>query len=139
MPSILAAASVSPTATVFPNSLSTSFTESQVYPLLTTPPYHDGTVERSLIVDGVNAARAAREWQISKRLTTAQLTTLRTFWRVTVQGGLRPFYFYPVMSQYDATGVSTTGRVTCFFRGAWSETILMGRHDVAVLTLVEVL
>lgn len=138
MPSNLQSASVSPTATVFPNYLSTAFSESQVFPMLATS-YHDGSSERALITDGVNPPRPAREWQVTKRLTAAQLSTLRTFWRTTVQGGLRPFYLYPVRSQYDASGTSTTGRVTVFFRGQWSESVMIGRHDVGQLSLVEVL
>ena len=115
MPGNLSTSGVSPASTVFPLSLSTAYTEANVFPLLTTS-YHDGTQERSLIRDGVNSPRSARTWTLSKRLTTAQLATLRTFWE-TCQGGLLPFYFYdpydvvswPVGGNYDATGLSTQG------------------------------
>lgn len=146
MPGNLAASVVSPTNTVFPSSLSTSFALTAEYPLLVAPTYHDGTVERSLITDGVNPARAARVWSINKRLTTAQLATLLTFWE-TVEGGYKPFSFYDpyqpaigqkIGSNYDATGVSTQGRVKCFFRGAnWNQTTTLGRHTVDNLVLVE--
>lgn len=147
MPGSLSLATVSPSSTVFPFSLSLSFVETQLYPLLSTT-YHDGTLERSLITDGVNSPRPARTWSLSKRLTTTQLSTLRTFWETTVQGGLRPFYFYDpydvapgsrIGSNYDATGSSTQGRLICFLRGDWSEVTDLGRHNVPNLLLVEVL
>lgn len=138
MPSNLASASVIPTSTVFPNTLSTSFNESRGYPILSTL-YHDGSIEWSLITDGVNPARAARQWTLTKRLTAAQLSTMRTFWKTTTKGGLKPFYYYPNHSQYDASGANSTGRITCYFRGQWSETLTLGRSDVAALTIVEVL
>lgn len=109
--------------------------------------YHDGTVERSLVQDGVNAPRPARVWVLGKRLTTAQLSALLTFWEVTVGGGLRPLYFYDpygvlsghaIGSNYDATGVSTQGRVTAFMRGNWAQRTGLGRHDVPNLQIVEV-
>jgi hypothetical protein len=146
MPATLALAAVTPTATVFPQSLSTSESLTAVFPLLSNY-YHDGTLHRSLITDGVNVARPARIWRLSKRLTTAQLTTLLTFWETAVLGGLNPFYLYdpyartpgtPVGSNYDATGVSTTGRVTVYFRGNWQHSTDLGRHTVPSLELVEV-
>lgn len=146
MPSNLAAAVVSPTATVFPSSLSTAYVETQIFAVLSSY-YHDGTIERGQIIDGVNPARPARTWAISQRLTTTQLAALLAFWN-TVGGGLRPFYFYDpylpspgqkIGSNYDATGVSTQGRVTCVFRGNWGQRTMLGRHVVENLTLVEVL
>jgi hypothetical protein len=145
MPYNLKPAAVAP-GTVLPKSLSTSFTETRVYPMLTTM-YNDGTFERSLIQDGVNPPRALRTWALAKRLTTAQLTTLLNFWESQTDGGSNPFYFYDpfdilpgnhVGSNYDATGNNTQGRVTCFFRGDWSQQTLLGRHVVGNLTLVEV-
>jgi hypothetical protein len=145
MPGNLTAATVSPTATVFPQSLSTLFTLSANFPLLNTM-YHDGTIENSEIKDGVNPPQAFRVWTLSKRITTAQLATLRTFWE-TVEGGLNPFYFYDpyqplsghaIGSNYDATGVSSQGRVKVFFRGNWAQQTELGRHVVPNLVLVEV-
>jgi hypothetical protein len=139
MPGTLALALVSPTATVFPSSLSTSFTEIVgPYPMLIDQ-YHDGSSDRSLIDDGVNDPRPIRVWTLTKRLTTTQLSTLRSFWETTTQAGLKPFYAYPWPAVNDPTGVATTGRVTCFFRGSWSETVGLGRTDVGQLQLVEVL
>lgn len=145
MPYNLTPAAVAP-GTVLPQSLSTSFVSTHIYPLLAML-YNDGTFERSLIQDFVNPPRALRMWVLSKRLTTAQLTTLLNFWENSVQGGLNPFYFYDpfdivagthVGSNYDPTGDSQQGRVICFFRGDWSQRTDLGRHVVGNLTLVEV-
>lgn len=135
-----------PTA-VFPSSLSTSFSLSLVYPILIAPLYNDGTIERSMIEDGVNTPIPLRIWRLSKLLTITQLTTLLSFWETTVFGGWRPFYFYDpfspfpgnaIGSNYDATGVSTVGRATVHFRGNWSHTVHITRTQVPDLTLVEV-
>ncbi|HEY1898121.1 MAG TPA: hypothetical protein VGG62_17710 [Terracidiphilus sp.] len=131
---------------VFPQSLSTSFAETHLYPLVTIS-YNDGTFERSLIQDGTNAPRALRTWTLAKRLNTAQLASLRTFFETTAQGGLNPFYFYDPFgvapgqktgSNFTADGSNTQGRATCFFRGSWSERSDLGRHTVGNLMLVEV-
>lgn len=107
--------------------------------------YHDGTNERGLIQDGVNTPATLRVWKQSKRLTAAQVATLRTFFEGQ-NGGLTPFYFYnpfepaagdSVGSNYDATGVSTQGRHTCVFRGNWSETTDISRTNLS-LELAEI-
>lgn len=135
----------SPTS-VFPSTLSTSFSLSVVYPVLATT-YQDGTIERSMIVDGVNSAQPLRVWRLTKRLNASNLATLLTFWETTVQGGFKPFYFYDpfqpfpgnrIGSNYDATGVSTQGRVVCKFNGSWSHSVQLGRADIPSLELVEV-
>ncbi len=145
MPSNLAPAVVFPLTRVLPLSLCTSFTETQSFPMLNQS-YHDGTVERGLIQDGVNPPRPARVWVLAKRLTTSQLSTLLTFWETTVQGGLYPFYFYDpydvtggakVGSNWDGTGVSTQGRVKAHFRGDWGQRTMLGRHEVSSIMLVE--
>ena len=63
MPGNLSAASPSG---VLPQTLSLNFVETRVFPMLTVS-YHDGTTERSLIVDGVNPASSIRRWTLSKR------------------------------------------------------------------------
>jgi hypothetical protein len=145
MPYNLLPASVAAGA-VLPQSLNTSFVETHIYPLLSIS-YNDGTFERSLIVDGVNPARALRTWVLAKRLTTAQLTALRNFWENTTEGGLHPFYFYDpfgvvlpahIGSNFDATGSNQQGRATCFFRGDWAQRTELGRHVAPNLMLVEV-
>jgi len=145
MPSNLSPATVAP-GNVLPQSLSTSFVETLVYPLLAVS-YADGTFERSLIVDGVNPPRALRTWVMAKRLTTAQLTTLFNFWTTQAVGGLNAFYFYNpvdilpgqhIGSNYDPTGNNTQGRVICFFRGDWAQRTELGRHAGPNLMLIEV-
>ena len=120
-------ASASPT-TVLPNSLFTSFTETLAFPILSVG-YHDYTIERSIIEDGINTPRPLRSWSVSKRLGRNRLNgvigpdqfaVLRTFW-LAVEGGLRPFYFYPDPRQCDATGSSPTGRIVAVFVGNWGE------------------
>lgn len=135
MPGNLAVATVSPVI-VFPNSLSTSFTETFFFPIQTNS-FHDLTLIRALITDGVSSPAAQRVWRLSKRLTTAQLSALQTFFEVTALGGLKPFYFYPSYGDYDVTGASVTGRVTVYFRGNWAHSVTLGRSDVPELILVE--
>ena len=88
-----------------------------------------------------------RIWRLAKRLTVSQLSILSTFFKTTVQGGYKPFYYYDpnmpipghqIGSNYDATGISTQGRYTVFFRGSWSQSLTLGRTNVPGLTLVEV-
>ena len=139
-------ASVAPN-TVFPKLLCTSFVVTRIYPLLINQ-YNDGTVQRSMVADGVNAPRVMRTWVLAQRLTTAQLVTLTNFWELTVFGGLYPFYFYDLTdvlpgqqhgSNWDATGGNPQGRATVFFRGDWGSKTTLGRSDVPSLTLIEVL
>lgn len=143
MPYNLAAAA--PTK-VMPQSLSTSFVVTRVYPLLSAM-YNDGTYERSLIVDTQNAPRVMRTWVLAKRLTLAKFLALKTFWETTVQAGEQSFYFYDPTdvlagqehgSNYDPLGGNMQGRAVVFFRGNWAETIEPGRNTVPSLTLVEI-
>jgi hypothetical protein len=143
MPSNLIPAAIAP-GTVLPQALCQSFVNSRIYPLLTVA-YNDGTYERSLVQDGVNAPRALRTWVLAERLDTAQLTALWDFW-TQQQGGLNPFYFYDPFgvlpghapgSNYDPSGDNTQGRVVVFFRGGWSQQSALGRHTVPSLVLVE--
>ena len=145
MPLNLIPAAVAP-GMVMPQSLSTSFVMTMLYPVLSIS-YNDGTFERSMIEDFVNPPRALRTWILAKRLTTAQLTALRNFWYTQTLGCLNPFYFYDPFdvlpgqhmgSNYDATGDNTQGRVICFFRGDWAQRTDLGRHTVPNLTLIEV-
>ena len=146
MPGNVQASVVSPQSTVLPKSLCTSFVEVHAYAALYQS-YHDGTLERSLITDGINPPQDLRMWKLSQRLSPSQLSTLSTFWQTTVQGGLHAFYYYdpyspltnhPIGSNYDATGVSTQGRYTCFFRGRWKISLGIGRSDIPELLLVQV-
>jgi hypothetical protein len=127
---------------VMPQTLCLSFTETYIYPLLSNL-YNDGTFERSLIVDGVNAPRFARTFAMTKRLTTAQLAALWNFWSAAAAGGLNAFYFYcpfdncPVGGNWDPTGTNINGRVPVFFRGDWSQRTDLSRHMGPSLLLIE--
>lgn len=143
MPLNLIPAAIAP-GTVLPKAITTSFVSSHIYPLLSIA-YNDGTYERSLIIDPVNAPRALRTWVLAERLDTAQLATLWNFW-LQQQGGLNPFYFYDPFgvlpgddpgSNYDPSGDNTQGRVVVFFRGGWAQQSGLARHTVPSLTLVE--
>jgi hypothetical protein len=150
MPGLLLPASVTASA-VLPLSLCAAFTEVRAYPLLGQR-YHDTTFERAVITDAidssgpVNAPRSLRSWSLSKRLDTADLSLLQSFWEsTTVSGGLSPFYFYdpyagsPIGSNWDPLGLSVLGRVTVVFTGsAWSHSLGIGRHVVPTLGLREV-
>jgi hypothetical protein len=138
---------------VFPQSLSTSYVESQSYPVLTNQ-YKNGEIQISLIQDGVNAPRPLRTWKLAKKLTAAQLATLQTFFYATQQGtgtppgtvlaASQPFYFYdvfaasPIGSNYDATGVNTTGRIVCVFQAQFAYAAQIQRIEVQDMLLVEV-
>lgn len=115
--------------------------------------YHDGTLERSLVTDTVNAPQSLRTWKLSKRLrnytiigeSAPPIILLSNFYKQQ-NGGLISFYFYnpmepapgqPIGSNFDATGSSIQGRYTVFFRGPWSERIDMARTNTS-LQLVEV-
>jgi hypothetical protein len=134
-----------PTAVIDPV-LSTSFVLTRIYPLLTIE-YNDGTIERSLVQDGVNPPRAMRTWVLSHRLNTWQFSQLLKMWRVIAHGGQEPFFFYDPTdvlpgqkhgSNYDPTGGNAQGRATVFFRGNWSHTVGPGRNVVPNITLIEV-
>jgi len=135
MPGNLAAAAP---VGVLPPSLYTAFSESRLFPIRAVV-YHDGTTERALITDTVNAPASIRTLKLSKRLTPAVLATLRTFWEAHL-GGLIPFYFYnpfepapgqAIGSNHDPTGASTQGRYIAVFRGDWSEVSNLARSDVS--------
>jgi len=128
---------------VLPDSLSTTFSESVVYPILRVD-YHDNNIERGLITDTINPARPIRRWSLSKRLGSNRLNgvsgpdllaSLRAFW-LSVEGGLIPFFFYPRRADFDPTGLSETGRITVTFSGPWSHSLTPTMGDVP-LELVE--
>ena len=131
---------------VLPYSLARSFSLVSNFPMIYNT-YPDGSVCIGLIEDGVNPPRPARAWQQSRRLTSADLTNLKNFWEFAVFGGWKSFYFYdpydptpgqPIGSNYDATGLSTQGRVAVTFLGDWQHTVALGRCDVPSLMLKEV-
>jgi hypothetical protein len=125
---------------VMPASLCTAFVEVREYAALENQ-YHDGTLERSLLVE-----TSRRTFKVAKRLDATTLAALKTFWDAQ-NGGLAAFLFYnpfdvasgqPIGSNYDPEGNSTVGRVTVVFRGNWGESTGLARTDVPQLELVEV-
>jgi hypothetical protein len=71
---------------------------------------------------------------LAKRLTPAQVQTLRDFYDAR-NGAHEPFYFYdpyetdPKFS-WDPTGVALNGRYVVRFNGDWSQSAGPGRVDV---------
>lgn len=127
-----------------PAGLATAFSLTSQFPILSAI-YNDGTIERSLIVDGVNPPRPARTWYMSRRLGYSDAVTFLDFFE-SVFGGLVPFYFYDpygalpgtqIGSNYDPTGISTTGRVVVRFKGDWKIIVNLGRCDIPGITLEE--
>jgi hypothetical protein len=113
---------------VLPDSLSTAFSEQRVFAFRSNE-YRGGEAQRMALV-----ATSRRTFSQSKRLTPADLLTLRTF-RDTVRH--TAFYFYHCKEGvYDATGVLTAGRYTVRFEGGWQQTSYIPRTEAQV-TLVE--
>lgn len=121
-------------ATVLPPSLSTAFTHSREYPVLVNE-YPSGESQR-----GALANNSRRSWRLSKRLTPAQLQTLRDFYDAR-RGPTEPFWFYdpwesmPRFSS-DPAGAATAGRYVVRFDGSWEQSCGLGRAEVAI-ALVE--
>jgi phage-related protein len=74
-------------------------------------------------------------WTLTKRLTAAQMATLRSFF-LQQQGMLLPFYFYDVFETtafaYDVTGASPVGRHIVRFASNWSQSTGLGRGECTV-------
>jgi len=105
------------------------------YPVLDNE-YRNGESQRS-----VQATTCRRRWKLAKRLTSAQLATLRDFYD-SRKGPVEPFYFYdpyetnPKFS-YDPTGQATTGRYTVRFAAPWEQSTSLARTDVT-LEVIEI-
>jgi hypothetical protein len=123
---------------VLPQTLSTAFTESRFYPMLSNS-YHDGTPELGLITDTVNNPRSIRTWTLSKRLKSVDLEALKTFFYAH-QGAVIPFFYYDpftegeaIGSTYDETGDSETGRYTVkFVNTSWSQSMTIGLTNASI-------
>ena len=145
MPGNIAAASP---VGIFPQMTYTSFVETRSTPLLSVT-YHDPTIERSLLSDGVNPVVSLRTWKLSAKFPlvfdipsglwlATQLIALRTFFEA--HQGI-PFTWYNPMepapgdaigSNYDPTGDAIEGRYIVIFRmPQWTETVGMMRTAVA--------
>ena len=117
-------------STVLPNTLCSAFEEVRAFATRENG-YPNGDYQAAAV-----STTARRQWALGKRLTVAQWETLRQFF-VARKGPLQPLYWYPLRSQYDASGASTTGRITVRFDGSLSRTYEMGRQGVS-LRLIEI-
>jgi phage-related protein len=116
--------------TVLPQSLCRAFVHTREYPVIDNE-YRNGESQRS-----VQAATSRKKWNLTKRLTPAQLQALRNFYDDR-NGTLEPFYFYDPYEtnprfSWDAAGQSLTGRYTVRFNNDWSQSVGPGRSDVQI-------
>lgn len=125
------------TSTVMPLSYSLAFEHSRVWPTRVDEFLNGESFRRSI------GSTSRKSWRLAKRLTTAQLADLKTFYS-NQNGPQKPFYFYdgtettPKWS-WDATGASSIGRYTVRFTNtSWQQAIELGRHGVPSLELIEV-
>jgi phage-related protein len=116
--------------TVMPASLSRSFAHARAYPIVESE-YRTGESQRS-----VQATNSRKRWRLAKRLTPAQLASLRDFYDAR-KGPTEPFYFYdpyetsPKFSS-DPTGQAVAGRYTVRFAGEWDQSVDLGRADLNI-------
>jgi hypothetical protein len=86
------------------------------------------------------AGTERRVWELSKRLTTTQLTDLYNF-MIARKGRTQAFYFYDswetVGFAYDVSGSSTVGRYKVRFDSEYSSIRELARHTIS-LRLIEV-
>jgi phage-related protein len=115
---------------VMPHSLSRAFIHEREYPVLDNE-YRNGESQRS-----AQAANSRKRWRLAKRLSTAQLQTLRDFFDAR-KGPTESFYFYdpyetnPKFS-HDPTGQAIAGRYTVRFNGEWNQSVSLSRADVNI-------
>lgn len=103
-----------------PWSLSASFTETREWPALVSE-YKDGSSQRR-----EQAGSARKTYQLTKRLTPAAMTTLRSFYLGHLS---QAFKVYRSRADYDAQNANFT---LMRFEGGWSEVSRPGRSDVAI-------
>ena len=120
--------------TVLPASLSRAFVHERAYPVLDNE-YRNGESQRK-----AQANNSRKRWRLAKRLTPAQLQTLRDFFDAR-KGPTEPFYFYDPYEtspnfSHDPTGEAAAGRYTVRFAGGWNQSVSLSRTDVS-LELVE--
>jgi phage-related protein len=117
-------------STVLPQTLSVAFSRAQEYPVIDNE-YRNGESQRS-----VEANNSRKRWRLAKRLTSAQLQTLRDFYAAR-NGPVEPFYFYDPYETSpkfycDPSGATVQGRYTVRFDSDWSQSSGMGRSDVFI-------
>lgn len=118
-------------ATVFPNHLCAAFSETRAWPIRESGGYTDGRYQTEAQAD-----YSRKTWEIGKRLTFAEWSTLLTFFEAR-KGSQQPFYWYPLDADYDPSGVDTDGRYVVRFDGTLSRTYQRGRQESS-LRLVEI-
>lgn len=117
--------------TVLPLSLCRAFAHSREW-AVDLNEYQNGEMQ-------VRARPAAsrKAWKQSKSLTSAELSTLRTFF-FDRKGATEAFYVYDGTERtpkwsWDPTGASTVGRYTVRFAGdRFQQTVTNGRHSVDI-------
>lgn len=122
-----------------------SFQESRVYPLLSTG-YHDATVDRFVLTDGVNNPASIRVYNFSAKLTVSAMAAFIAFFE-SKAGGI-PFYFYhfqevspgaAIGSNWAADGLATQGRHVCIFQSVeWSKSYDVGQRSATSVVLREI-
>lgn len=116
--------------TVMPANLSRAFVHEREYPVLDNE-YRQGESQRY-----VQASSSRKRWRLAKRLAPTALAALRDFYDAR-RGSTEPFYFYDPYETtpkftHDPTGQATAGRYTVRFANPWSESITLGRADLAI-------
>jgi hypothetical protein len=114
-----------------PSSLCSVFRETRAWPVRESNGYADGRYQAE-----VQAESSRKSWEIGKLLTFAQWLALNAFYE-SMNGSQKPFYWYPVIADYDPTGSYTAGRYLVRFDGALSRTYRLGRQE-ASLRLIEI-
>lgn len=122
---------------VMPALLASQFTRSDSWAVQQNR-YANGEVEsRSQVTSSL------RRWEADLIGDAAALADWKDFWEDTKHAA---FYFYdpfepvsgqPIGSNFDATGVATTGRYKVAWEGSWSQQMTLGRFS-ARMALVEV-
>ena len=118
-------------STVLPHQLCAAWTLEYAWPVSVSEGYPDG--RRQVRTDG-SVARSV--WRQSRKLTYTEFAALKAFYDAR-KGGYEAFYFYPRTADYDASGVSTTGRYKVRFDGSLEQQYEIARY-VLSLKLVEV-
>lgn len=116
--------------TVMPPCLSRAFVHEREYPVLDNE-YRQGESQQS-----IQASNSRKRWRVTKRLAPVALAALRDFFNAR-RGPTEPFYFYDPYETtpkfaHDPTGQATAGRYTVRFANPWSESVMLGRADLAI-------
>lgn len=115
---------------VMPWSLCKAFVHSREFPAIENE-YRGGESQRSRLAD-----TSRKSWRLAKRLTSADLAALRSFFAAR-SGPHEPFFFYdpwetsPKFS-YDPEGEATAGRYTVRFEGGWSQACSLSRKEASI-------